>query len=137
MAFQGNSVCTAFKLAQWAGTINFATDTFRIALYTNAASLGEATAAYTSAGEVVASGYTAGGATLSVDTQPEASGAVVYVSFANVIFSAALTARGALIYKDGGPAVCVLDFGADKTSIAAFIVQFPAATPTSAILRLE
>jgi hypothetical protein len=61
----------------------------------------------------------------------------VYVSFANVIFSAALTARGALIYKDGGPAVCVLDFGADKTSIAAFIVQFPAATPTSAILRLE
>jgi hypothetical protein len=137
MAFQGNSVCNAFKLAQWAGTINFATDTFKIALYTNSAALGEATAAYTSTGEVVASGYPAGGATLAVNTQPTASGTVVYMSFANAVFTAALTARGALIYKDGGPAVCVLDFGADKTSTTTFTVQFPAATSTSAILRLE
>jgi hypothetical protein len=137
MAFQGNSICNAFKLAQWAGTVNFATDTFKIALYTNAAELGEATAAYTSTGEVVAAGYTAGGAALVVSVQPTASGTVVYASFADATFTAALTARGALIYKDGGPAVCVLDFGADKTSTTTFTVQFPAATSTSAILRLE
>lgn len=137
MAFTGNAVCNVFKLAQWAGTINFATDTFKIALYTNVAELGEATTAYTSTGEVVSSGYTAGGVALAVNTQPTASGTVVYVSFADATFTAALTARGALIYKDGGPAVCVLDFGADKTSTAAFTVQFPAATSTSAILRLE
>jgi hypothetical protein len=137
MAFQGNSVCNAFKLAQWAGTINFAADTFKIALYTNSAALGEATAAYTSSGEVVASGYTAGGVVLTVNTQPTASGTGVYMSFADAVFNAALTARGALIYKNGGPAVCVLDFGADKTSTSTFTVQFPAATATSAILRLE
>jgi hypothetical protein len=31
----------------------------------------------------------------------------------------------------------VLDFGSDKTSITTFEVQFPAATNTSAIIRLS
>jgi hypothetical protein len=42
-----------------------------------------------------------------------------------------------LIYKPGTDgAVCVLDFGADKTSTTTFTVQFPAATNTSAIIRI-
>jgi hypothetical protein len=62
----------------------------------------------------------------------------VYLSFANVTWTSALTARGALIYKVGGgnPTVCVLDFGADKTSTTTFTVQFPAATDTTAIIRI-
>jgi hypothetical protein len=38
-----------------------------MALYTNAATLDEDTAAYTTVGEVSASGYTAGGVTLTVE----------------------------------------------------------------------
>lgn len=139
MAFTGNTPCNAFKLAQWNGGINFATDTYYLALYTNSATLGVDTTVYTSAGEVVASGYTAGGVPLTVSVQPVSSGSTVYTSFADVTINAALTARGALIYKNAATktAVAVLDFGADKTSRATFTVRFPAATLTDAILRLK
>ena len=50
---------------------------------------------------------------------------------------ATITARGALIYKDGGAAICVLDFGADRTSTTTFQVQFPANTNTSALIRIS
>lgn len=136
MAFTGNAACTAFKTALMSGTIDFGTDTFKLALYTNDATLGPSTAAYTTEGEVVATGYTAGGATATVSVQPTTDGSTVYVSFSNVSWTSALTARGALLYKNGGPAVCVLDFGSDKTSTATFTVQFPAAAASSAILRL-
>lgn len=136
MAFTGNSACNAFKVSQWTGAVNFATAVFKMALYTNAATLGVDTAAYTATGEVVAAGYTAGGETLTVTVQPTASGSTVYVDFADAVFNAALTARGALIYIDGGPAVAVLDFGSDKTSTTALTVRFPAPTATAAILRL-
>jgi len=42
-----------------------------------------------------------------------------------------------LIYKDGGTAVCVLDFGSDKISTTTFTVEFPPDTNTSAILRIQ
>ena len=103
-------------------------------MYTNAASLNENTSIYTTDGEVVASGYTAGGEVLT-PTVASLDG-VSFVSFENVSWSGAITARGALIYKDGGTAVCVLDFGADKVSTATFTVEFPPATSTTAIIRL-
>jgi hypothetical protein len=59
------------------------------------------------------------------------------MSFGDVTWTAELTARGALIYDATTLAsVCVLDFGADKTSATTFTVQFPAATNTSAIIRM-
>jgi len=131
-----------FKVGLPSGTFNFSTDTFKIALYTGAASIGTDTTAYTTTGEVVASGYTAGGNTLTVSQTPtignQTGVATVYLSFSNVTWTSALTARGALIYKSGGgnPTVCVLDFGADKTSTTTFTVQFPAATDTAAIIRI-
>ena len=129
-----------FKTGLASGTFNFNTDTFKIALYTGAALLDATTDSYTSSGEVSASGYTAGGEVLTVTTTPTTgnTGTVAYVSFANVSWTSALTARGALIYKDGGsnPTVCVLDFGSDKTSTATFTVQFPAANNTDAIIRI-
>jgi hypothetical protein len=51
--------------------------------------------------------------------------------------SASFTARGALIYKDGGAAICVLDFGDDKTSTTTFQIQFPVASSTDALIRLS
>lgn len=140
MAFTGNWACNAFKTGLMNGTFNFTSGSFKMALYTNAASLDAATTAYTSTGEVVASGYTAGGLALTIAQAPTVgnSGNTAYISFNNAVWTSALTARGALIYQNGGgnPAVCVLDFGADKTSTTTFTVQFPTATNTSAIIRI-
>lgn len=139
MAFSGNYSCNTLRSGLANGTINFSTDTFRLALYTNAATLSQTTTAYTTTGEVVASGYTAGGqvVTATVSSATTASGSIVYVSFSSPSWSAALTARGALIYKAGdNGAVCVLDFGNDKTSTSSFTVTMPANTSTSALIRI-
>jgi hypothetical protein len=144
MSFTGNWTTNTFKTGILDGTFNFntgTTDVYKIALYTNAATLDATTAAYTSTGEVVGTGYTAGGNTLVVAQVPTTgnSGSVAYLSFDNAVWNGAITARGALIYKANGttnPTVCVLDFGADKSSSATFTVQFPAVTNTSAIIRI-
>ena len=140
MAFTGNFSCNVFKTGLMNGTFNFTSGTFYIALYTNDATLDASTTAYTATGETVASGYTAGGLALTIAQIPTvgSSGSTAYISFDNAAWTSALTARGALIYQNGGgnPAVCVLDFGADKTSTATFTVQFPAVSNTSAIIRI-
>jgi hypothetical protein len=135
MAFTGNYTTNTFKTGLLNGDFDFAVDTIKIALYTNSATLNADTTAYTTTGEVVATGYTAGGNTLT-PTVSSSSG-TSFVTFANTSWSGAFTARGALIYKNGGGAICVLDFGSDKTSVTTFEVQFPAATNTSAIIRLS
>jgi hypothetical protein len=142
MAFTGNWACNTFKTGLMNGTFNFTSGTFYMALYTNAATLDATTTAYTTTGEVVASGYTAGGNLLTIAQAPtignQTGAATSYISFTNAVWTSALTARGALIYKAGdNGAVCVLDFGSDKTSNTTFTVQFPAVTNTSAIIRIS
>lgn len=147
MAFTGNALCNVFKTGLLDGTYDFGTgttDVFKIALYTNTATLDADTTAYSATGEVADAGYSAGGSTLTISQVPtigtqSGSSAVAYLSFSDVSWSGAITARGALIYKYNGttnPAVCVLDFGSNKTSTTTFQVQFPSATSTSAIIRL-
>ena len=128
----------AFATGLMNGVYNFTTDSFKIALYTGAASLGPTTDIYTVANEVVATGYTAGGIALPVSLVPTSANNTAYISFSNVTWNAALTARGALIYKSGGtnPTVCILDFGSDKTSTATFTIQFPTANSSDAIIRI-
>ena len=137
MSFTGNFTCNSFKLALLNGDVDFAVDAFKIALYTNNATLNAQTTVYTTDGEVVTPGYTAGGQAI-VPTQGILNG-VAYVSFGDVSWSGAIAARGALIYKVGGgnPAVCVLDFGADRTSSTTFTVDFPPATSDSALIRIS
>jgi hypothetical protein len=138
LAFTGNWACNTFKTGLMNGTFNFTSGTFYIALYNNNATLDETTAAYTTTGEVSGTGYTAGGQVLTISQTPTVgNGSVAYISFDNAVWTSALTARGALIYKAGdNGAICVLDFGADKTSTTTFTVQFPAITNTSAIIRI-
>jgi hypothetical protein len=141
MAFTGNWACNTFKTGLMNGTFNFTSGTFYIALYTNNATLDATTTAYTTTGEVSATGYTAGGQVLTISQTPtignQTGAATSYISFSNASWSGAITARGALIYKAGdNGAICVLDFGADKTSTTTFTVQFPATTNTSAIIRI-
>ena len=137
MAFTGNYTCNSFKSGLINGDFDFDTDTIKMALYTNSATLNADTAAYTATGEVSASGYTAGGVTLTVEKG--ISNNTAYISFENATISASFTARGALIYKSGSgnPAICVLDFGSDKTSTATFTVTFPTASSTDALIRLS
>jgi len=140
MAFTGNWACNTFKTGLLNGTFNFTSGTYYIALYTNAATLDATTTTYTgTTGEVAASGYTAGGQALTISQVPTVgNGSIAYISFSNAVWTSALTARGALIYQSGANgAVCVLDFGADKTSTTTFTVQFPAITNTSAIIRIS
>jgi hypothetical protein len=134
VAFTGNYTCNSFKSGLINGDFDFDTDTIKMALYTNAATLDEDTAAYTTVGEVPASGYTASGVTLTVEKG--LTNNTAFISFENVTITAALVARGALIYKDGGAAICVLDFGSDKTSTNTFIVTFPTASSADALIRL-
>ena len=128
----------AFATGLMNGVYNFTTDSFKIALYTGAASIGPDTAIYTVANEVVATGYTAGGIALTVSVVPTSANNTAYISFTNVTWNAALTASGALIYKSGGtnPTVCVLDFGGEKISTATFTIQFPTANSSDAIIRI-
>jgi len=137
MALQQGAT-NAFATGLMNGVYNFTTNSFKIALYTGSATLGPDTAVYTSSNEVVATGYTAGGIALPVSVVPISANDVTYISFSNVTWYGSITARGALIYQDGGsnPTVCVLDFGSDKTSTVSLTVQFPTANSTNAIIRI-
>ena len=139
MAFTGNFSCNTLRAGLMDGTINFSSDVFYLALYTNSATLDETTTAYTATGESSGGNYVAGGqvVTATVSSQTTASGSVSYVTFSAPAWTGAITARGALIYKAGdNGAVCVLDFGNDKTSTNTFTVTMPANTSTSALIRL-
>jgi hypothetical protein len=139
VAFTGNFSCNTLRSGLINGTLNFATDTFRLALYTNAATLNQLTTAYTSDGEASGGNYVAGGlvVTATVNTALDSNGSTIYVNFSSPAWTGAITARGALIYKAGANgAVCVLDFGGDKISTSTFTVTMPANTSTSALIRL-
>lgn len=138
-------ITTSFKVALLNAEMDFSTDTaqvFKMALFTSVADLGTDTTAYTTTGESSGSGYTAGGATLTIATNPTSSGVIAYLDFADATWAnASLTARGALIYKADGvtdPAIVVLDFGADVVRTGAdFVVQMPPADAVNAIVRMN
>ena len=139
MAFTGNYSCNTLRSGLVNGTINFATDTFYLALYTNLATLDAQTADYTTTGEASGGNYAAGGqvVTATISTEATSAGSTTYVNFSSPAWTGEITARGALIYTPGGNgAVCVLDFGSDKTSTTTFTVQMPANTSSSALIRI-
>lgn len=136
------AMCTSFKVELMQALHNFTNGTgnaFKIALYTSAATLGAGTTAYSATNEVSGTGYTAGGNALT-NVTPTSSGTTAFTDFADTTWSSAtITARGALIYNstNSNRAVCVLDFGADKTSTAGdFTIVFPTADATNAIIRI-
>tara|TARA_R100001460_G_scaffold107713_2_gene156905 strand:- start:108 stop:530 length:423 start_codon:yes stop_codon:yes gene_type:complete len=139
MAFNGNFVCTSFKEELLEAVHNFASHTFKVALYTNSATLNASTTAYSTSNEVSGTGYSAGGATLTA-VNPTVSGTTAIVDFNDVTFSSStITARGCLIYNSSASnkAVAVFDFGGDKASSSSnFTITFPTADASSAIVRI-
>ena len=144
------AMCTAFKKELMLGTHNFATNgnAFKLALYaeggggksSTTATLGAASTAYTTTGEIANSGsYSAGGGTLT-KVAPNTSGTTAFTDFSDLSFTTAtITAMGALIYNDtnSDKAVCVLDFSSNKSSTSGtFTIQFPTADASNAIIRI-
>ena len=129
-------------------------NTFKLALFTNSQAgndnlggsstdMDATVTAYSSSAsnEVSNSGdYTAGGGSLT-RVDPTTSSTTAFTDFSDLTFgSATITARGALIYNDsasGDPAVCILDFGSDKSSSSGnFTIVFPTADSSNAIIRI-
>jgi len=151
-------MCTSFKAEILLGVHDFRAtaggDTFQLALYTSSATIDANTTAYTATNEVTGTNYTAGGGTLAnlgvVTSNNNTSTGTGFTDFTDLTFTnATITARGALIYNTTpsansnanttltNAAVCALDFGSDKTSTAGdFTIIFPAATNTTAIIRI-
>ena len=138
-----NIVPDSFKTDLLGGEFDFDSggSTFKLALYTDISGFSTSTTAYTTTNEVssAGTGYTAAGNTLTNNGVAVASN-IAYVDFADLTFSSVtLTADSALIYKSSSnnEAVLVLDFGGDKTATNGdFVIQFPAADSTNAIIRL-
>lgn len=151
------AMCTSFKAELMLAVHDFRVtggDTFKLALYTSSATIDANTTAYSSSNEVTGTNYTAGGGTLTrlgvVTSNNTASTGVGFTDFSDLTFAnATITARGALIYNNTpsansnanttltNAAVCALDFGSDKTSTDGdFTIVFPAATNTTAIIRI-
>ena len=147
MAFTGSAVCNSFKTEVLQGIHNFNTsggNAFKLALYTNSATLTKASTVYTASGEVSSSGT---GYTTTVNSltsvDPALSTDTACCDFSDTSWtSATITARGAIIYNsdatpDNEQSVAVIDFGGDKTCTSGtFTIQFPTADASDAILRL-
>ena len=151
------AMCTSFKAEILLAVHDFRAtggDSFKLALYTSSASIDANTTAYTASNEVSGTNYSAGGGSLSnlgvVTSNNTASTGTGFTDFSDLTCAnATITARGALIYNSTpsansnanttltNAAVCVLDFGSDKTSTAGdFTIIFPAATNAAAIIRI-
>ena len=133
------AIVTSFKTEVLQG-VHLAADTYKIALYTSTATLDATTTVYSATNEVVGTGYTAGGATLSgYSVTLSGTTAVLDWTTDPSWASATITARGALIYNStkSNKAVYVLDFGADKTSTSGtFTVVLPTPDSTNGLIRI-
>lgn len=135
------AICTSFKVELLQGVHDFTPDTgdvFKLALYPESANLNALTTVYSSVGEVVAVGYSAGGVTLT-QTTPTSDGTTALLSFANLSIPATLSAGGAMVYNSSkaNRAVLVMDFGGPRFSASGvFGITFPPQNAASAIIRI-
>ena len=147
-----SAICSSFKQELLQGKHDFQASgsgghTFKIALFTSSASLGAATADYSTSNEISntsGSAYSAGGKALT-NTGVGLTSTTAFTDFSDVTYSSAtFTANAALIYNTTTAtgtgttdAVCAIAFGGDKTATnGTFTIQFPTADATNAIIRL-
>jgi hypothetical protein len=151
------AMCTSFKAELMLGVHDFrdaSGDTFKIALYTSSATIDANTTAYSASDEASGTNYTAGGVALTntgvAATNINANTGTGFTDFSDATFgNVTVTARGALIYNTTpsangvantaltNAAVCVLDFGSDKTSTDGdFTIIFPTNDASNAIIRI-
>lgn len=131
------TLCNSYKQEVLEG-VHSSADTYKLALYTDAATLSAATTAYSATNEVEGTGYTSGGVELTGFTSG-LSGSTAYVTFTDpAIANATITARGCLVYNSSksNKAVAAYDFGGNITSTnGTFTIDLPAAG-ASALIRI-
>ena len=139
-----STICDSYLIELGQGLHNHTVstgDVFKCALYTSSATLNRSTTTYSSTNEVTGTGYTAGGDTLT-NVTPVTSNNVGVYDWADLTFSTLTVSgiRGALIYNstNSNRAVCTLNFVSDwSPSAKDFVMTFPGATSTSAIIRIK
>ena len=136
------AITNSYKQEVLKGT-HLLTDTYKIALFTSAATLDKNTTTYTAQPNEVSNAgtnYTTGGNTL-VGFSVTLSGDTAVLDWTTdpQWINATFTARGALIYNDtlvGKNAVMVIDFGSDKAVAAGtFVLVFPAPDNVTGLVR--
>jgi hypothetical protein len=135
---QGQTLSFRSDIVQ--GDQDLSANTLKMALYDGFATLGPTTTTYSTTNEVVGTGYTAGGNTITgVTISIDVNTNIVYVNFNNVSWpGASFTARGALIYNStqSNKSIAVLDFGSDKIFTSANnTVTMPVNSASTALLR--
>jgi hypothetical protein len=118
------------------------TQVFKLALYTDLATIDENTTAYSTTNEVAdGGGYLAGGKIVTISTNPTSTGLVAFLDIDDVEWlTSNITARGALLYNStkSDKSVMVMDFLVNKTTSGGnFVVNIPTGNSVSAILRLN
>jgi hypothetical protein len=151
-----NGMCTSFKQellngshafgAQAANSVRTVTtkDTFKMALFLASATRGPTDTAYSSTGELAATGnYTAGGAAITNATAPTTGGTTGYWTPSASVSWAALTSSGsfdaAMLYNTastGSLAVAVFTFGAQSITAGTFSLTMPTNDSTNALIRI-
>lgn len=145
------AVCTSFKVELLNGIHALGTtvtrgattkDTLKAALFLASASLGAATTAYSTTGEVTGTNYTAGGVTITNANAPASSGTTAYwtpsasFSWTTVTLSTAFDA--VLVYNStqSDKAIAVYTFGSQTVTAGNFTLTMPTNDASNALLRL-
>lgn len=137
------AMCTSYKQELFEAVHDHAVagDTFNLALFTSAADLDAASAAYDGLNEVADGGnYAARGEALT-NLAPSSSGTVAFTQFASPVewLVSNITARGCQIFNTSKAdrSVSVHDFGQEYTSVdGTFSVIMPTNDANTSLLRL-
>lgn len=126
---------TSFALEQLNGTHDFSSDTFKLALFSDAAALSAATTAYSVSGEVSnGNGYTTGGETMVLSSgYPQTEGDHAVARFDDVSWNMTAPTQVAygLMYNTSksDKAVMIFSFGTGRRFTGTFAITFPASQP--------
>lgn len=146
------AICTSFKAEILQAYHNLGTtvtravtsaDTLKAALYLTTGSIGAATTAYTTSGEVSGTNYTAGGVTVTNATAPTTSGTTAYwtpsaaIIYTNVTLSTAFDT--VLIYNStqSNRSVLAYNFGSTTVTAGTLTLNMPSNTSTTALIQLN
>jgi hypothetical protein len=150
------AMCTSFKVEMLNGSHAFGAqaanstrtvttkDNFKMALFLASASLGAGTTAYSTTGELAATGgYTAGGNALTNATAPTSSGTTSYwtpsASTSWTSFTSSGSFDAALLYNTsstGALAVAVFTFGAQSITAGTFTLTMPTNDASTGLIRI-
>ena len=146
------AMCTSFKQEILCGIHALGTsvvragtgaDTIKAALFLATASLGAATTAYSTTGELAATGnYTAGGVTVTNANQPATSGTTAYwtpsasFSWANLTSSGAFDAVQLYNSTQSNKSISVHTVSSQNVTASTFTLTMPTNDSTNALLRV-